>query len=293
MNTVLLIEQALNGFQLGVMLFLMASGLTLVLGIMNIVNLSHGSFYMLGAYFTVTLALYSGSTVVGVLGGLVCTALLAAVVEFTLIRRLYGRDHLDQVLCTVGLIFFFNEAVRFLWGPLPLRLELPPMLTGSVQIFSDVVYPILRLVIIGLGFVVAIFLYWLIGHTRLGMLIRAGASDRTMIAALGVNINLLYTLVFAIGAVLAGLAGIVAGPIYAVQAGMGDNVLILALVVIVIGGVGSIRGALVGAIFVGLLDTFGRALLPASISDIGVYVLMATVLCIKPQGLFPVPGGAR
>jgi branched-chain amino acid transport system permease protein len=260
---------------------------------MNIVNLSHGSFYMLGAYFAVTIATFTGSALAGVVGGLACTALFAALVEFTLIRRLYARDHLDQVLCTVGLIYFFNEGVRYFWGPLPLRLELPAILAGSVQVFSDVVYPVLRLAIIGLGFVVAIFLYWLIGHTRLGMLIRAGASDRTMIAALGVNINLLYTLVFAIGAVLAGIAGIVAGPIYAVQAGMGDNVLILALVVIVIGGIGSVRGALIGAIIVGLLDTFGRALLPASISDIGIYILMATVLCIKPQGLFPLPGGAK
>ena len=285
MNIVLLTELVLNGFQLGVMLFLMASGLTLVLGIMNFVNLTHGSFYMFGAYFTVTFFDLTGSLWLAIPGALATVALMAAVLETTLFRRLYARDHLDQVLCTVGLIFFFNELTRYLWGPGALRAEIPVFLHGSVLLFADVTYPILRFAIIAVGLFVAACLYCLIERTKLGMLIRAGASDRAMVGALGADINLLYTLVFALGAALAALAGILAGPIYVVQAGMGDNVLILTLVVIVIGGVGSVRGALIASILVGLLDTLGRALLPSSISEVGIYALMAAVLSISPQGL--------
>lgn len=285
MNVVLFTELVLNGCQLGVMLFLMASGLTLILGIMNFVNLTHGSFYMFGSYFTVAIFNVTGSLMIAVPAALVSVAVLAALLEVSLFRRLYARDHLDQVLCTVGLIFFFNEFVRTAWGPAPLHAEVPDFLLGSVRLFADVTYPVLRLAIIAIGLLIAIFLYWLIERTRLGMLIRAGASDRTMVGALGVDINLLYTLVFAIGAALAALAGMLAGPIYAVQAGMGDNVLILTLVVIVIGGIGSVRGAVIGALFVGLLDTLGRAMLPGSISDVGIYALMAAILYVSPQGL--------
>lgn len=293
MNANLLVEQTLNGFQLGVMLFLMASGLTLVLGIMNFVNLTHGSFYMFGAFFTAALFKLTGSLAVAIPGALLGVAALAAAFEATLFRKLYTRDHLDQVLCTVGLIYFCNEFVRFAWGPSPLRAEVPLFLRGSVQLFFDITYPTLRLAIIMVGLVVAAFLYWLIERTKLGMLIRAGAADRVMVRALGANINFLYTFVFAIGAALAGLAGILSGPIYAVQAGMGDNVLILTLVVIVIGGVGSVKGALIGAVLVGLLDTFGRALLPTSISDLGIYVLMAGILAINPRGLFQIHGAKK
>ena len=286
----LLAFQALNGLQLGVMLFLMAAGLTLVLGIMNLVNLAHGSLYMLGAYLAASLQQWTGSFVLAVLLAVPATALIGIVIEMVTLRTLYSRDHLDQVLCTFGLILFLNEMTRILWGAVPLRMALPPALAGTVTLWPGIAYPAFRLAIIAAGILVAIFLYVLIARTRLGMLIRAGASDRMMVGALGVDIKLLYTLVFGLGAALAGLAGIMAGPLLAVQVGMGDGVLILTLVVIVIGGIGSVRGAFIAALLVGLLDTFGRILLPPALADIGIYVLMAAILFWRPQGLFAAHG---
>ncbi|MFQ5775653.1 MAG: branched-chain amino acid ABC transporter permease [Kiloniellaceae bacterium] len=302
----LLLEQILNGLQLGVMLFLLAAGLTLVLGIMNLVNLAHGSLYMVGAFVAATVAGWTGSFVLGLLAALPATALIGVAVEVTALRRLYARDHLDQVLATFGLILFFNESTSMIWGPRALFLDGPSWLSGAVEIIPGAPYPAFRLAILALGLAVAVFLYWLVARTRLGMLIRAGASNREMVGALGVNIKALYTLVFGLGAMLAALAGVMAGPIYAVEVGMGEHILILTFVVIVIGGIGSIRGALVGAVLVGLADTLGRAFLPgvfalfmspatasgvgASLASMAIYILMAAVLVWRPRGLFPAHG---
>ncbi|MFQ5466659.1 MAG: branched-chain amino acid ABC transporter permease [Kiloniellaceae bacterium] len=302
----LLIEQVLNGLQFGVMLFLLAAGLTLVLGIMNLINLAHGSLYMIGAFVAATVARWTGSFMLGLLAALPATALVGMAVEIVALRALYRRDHLDQVLATFGLILFFNELAAMVWGPRALFLDGPSWLAGAVEIIPGVPYPAFRLAVLGVGLAVAAFLYWLVGHTRLGMLIRAGASNREMVAALGVNIRALYTLVFGLGALLAGLAGVMAGPIYAVEVGMGESVLILAIVVIVIGGIGSIRGALVGAVLVGLVDTLGRAYLPSllglfmgpadasgvggSLAYMSIYILMAAILVWRPRGLFPAHG---
>jgi branched-chain amino acid transport system permease protein len=279
------LEHALNATQLGVMLFLMAAGLTLVCGIMNFINLAHGSLYMIGAYFAATLGAWTGSFALAVLIALSATALLGLVIEVVALRTLYSRDHLDQVLCTFGLILLLNDVVRMIWGPLPLRMNLPSALTGSVDLFG-IPYPAFRLAIIGVGVSVAGFLYLLITRTKAGMLIRAGASDRMMIGALGVNIRLLFTFIFALGAALAGLAGVMAGPLLSVQVGMGDHILILTLVVIVIGGIGSVRGAFIAALLVGFIDTVGRIALPPALAEMATYALMAVVLLTRPQGLF-------
>ena len=302
----LLIEQLLNGLQLGVTLFLLAAGLTLVLGIMNLVNLAHGSLYMIGAFVAAWVSQATGSFLLGLAAALPAAALVGMAVEVVALRRLYARDHLDQVLATFGLILFFNEAVRILWGPRALFLDGPSWLAGPVEILPGVPYPSFRLAIIAVGLAVGLFLYWLTAHTRLGMLIRAGASNREMVSALGVDVRWLYTLVFGIGAMLAALAGVMAGPIYAVQVGMGESILILTFVVIVIGGIGSIRGAFVGSLLVGLVDTLGRAFLPtllklflapatadgvgASLASMAIYILMAAVLIWRPRGLFPAHG---
>lgn len=301
----LVLEQILNGLQLGVMLFLMSAGLTLVFGIMQVVNLAHGSFYMIGAYVAATVAMKTGSFFLGLAAALPAAALAGMAVEMLILRRLYHRDHLDQVLATFGLIFFFNEATRMIWGRQPLFMDVPELLAGSVQILPGVQYPVYRLAIIVVGILVAVFLYLLFSRTRLGMQIRAGATNREMIGALGVNIRLLYTLIFGLGTLLAGLAGVMAGPILAVESGMGESILILTFVVIVIGGIGSVRGALIGAILVGLVDTLARAFLPdlfrllldsasaadrmgAALASMSVYVFMALVLALRPAGLFPV-----
>jgi len=304
---ILLFEQLLNGLQLGVTLFLMAAGLTLVFGIMNLVNLAHGSLYMVGAYLTVAAVQWTGSYALGVLLGLLGTLVVGMVLEVVALRTLYERDHLDQVLATFGLILFFNELVAILWGRTALFMSLPSYLQGHIEILPGSIYPLYRAVIIGVGLVVAVVLWYVVAKTRLGMLVRAGASNRTMVAALGVNIRLLYTLVFGFGAALAGLAGLMAGPIYAVQPGMGELILIQVFVVIVIGGIGSIRGALVGALVVGVVDTLGRAFLkpllghfisaPAAeaagpaLASMLIYLLMALVLAVRPAGLFPAKGG--
>jgi branched-chain amino acid transport system permease protein len=297
------IEQCLNGLQLGMLLFLLAAGLTLVFGIMDLVNLAHGSLYMIGAYFAATFAAWTDSFVLGAVLALFATLLVGMAVEVIAMRRLYGRDHLDHVLGTFGLILFFNELVRLIWGPAGLTLPLPTWLLSAVELLPGLYYPLYRTVIIVMALLVAIFLYVLVMRTRLGMLIRAGASNREMVGALGINIQLLYTLVFGLGAALAGFAGLMQAPILTVQIGMGENILIVAFVVIVIGGIGSVRGAFVASVFVGMVDTLGRAFLPdilklmmtpAAASTLGpalssmlIYLLMAVVLVVRPEGLFP------
>jgi len=300
----LFIEQCLNGLQFGLLLFLLAAGLTLVFGIMDLVNLAHGSLYMLGAYFAATFAAWTDSFVIAALLALAATLVAGMALEVVALRRLYGRDHLDHVLGTFGLILFFNELVRIIWGPAGMSLPLPMWLIYPIEILPGRFYPTYRIAIILTALLVALFLYVLVMRTRLGMLIRAGASNREMTGALGVNINLLYTLVFGLGAALAGLAGLMQAPILTVQIGMGENILILAFVVIIIGGIGSIRGAFIAAVLVGLIDTIGRAFLPdilrlvlssrgastvaPAMSSMMIYLLMAIVLVLRPEGLFPV-----
>ena len=302
MNFALVFEQLLNGMQFGVMLFLMAAGLTLVFGIMNLVNLAHGSLYMVGAYLAISATQWTGNYVLGVALGLLGTLLVGMLVEVVALRTLYERDHLDQVLATFGLILFFNELIAIIWGRAAIFASLPAWFRGHVELFGGARYPSYRLLVIGVGIAVALVLWYVVTRTRLGMLVRAGASNRTMVSALGINIRLLYTLVFGLGAVLAGLAGLMAGPIYTVQPGMGELILIQVFVVIVIGGIGSIRGAFVGALIVGIVDTLGRAFLkpvlaslvsPTAAEAAGpalasmlIYLLMAVVLALRPEGLF-------
>ena len=266
MSFALLFEQLLNGLQFGVTLFLMAAGLTLVFGIMNFINLAHGSLFMVGAYLALAAASWTGSYLLGAFLGLAGTLVVGMIVEVVALRTLYDRDHLDQVLATFGLILFFNELVAMIWGRAALFASVPPFLSGHIDLFTGSSYPLYRAVIIGVGLVVAVILWYVVTRTRLGMLIRAGATNRTMVAALGVNIRLLYTVVFGFGAALAGLAGLLSGPIYNVQPGMGELILIQVFVVIVIGGIGSIRGALVGALVVGMVDTLGRAFLKPALA---------------------------
>ena len=306
MNTALLLTQTLNGLQLGVLLFLLSAGLTLVFGIMNFVNLAHGSLYMMGAYFAAAAYNASDSFLVAGLVGIPATIVLGLVLERVALATLYTRDHLDQVLATFGLILFFNEVVRIVWGPSSIYMNVPSALSGTIDLFG-LAYPAYRFAIIGVGLFVAIALYLLIHRSRIGMLIRASASNPAMAGALGVNIKLLNALVFGLGAGLAGLAGLMAGPIISVQPGMGEPILILTLVVIVTGGIGSIRGAFYGALMIGIVDTIGRAFLPTllrevfersiaqaagpAIASMLIYLLMASVLALRPRGLFPVKYG--
>jgi branched-chain amino acid transport system permease protein len=284
-------EQTLNGLQLGAMLFLMAAGLTLVLGIMNLVNLAHGSLYMCGAFLAATFVAWSGSTTFALPAAILATGVLGLLLEATVLRVLYERNHLDQVLCTFGVILVANELMRIIWGPVPLNMPIPDVFAGSIGIFG-LQYSTYRILIIVVGIAAAVLLYLLLARTRSGMLVRAGASDRMMIQVLGVNITRLNHFVFAVGAGLAGLAGAMAGPLLAVQSGMGEPVLIVTLVVIVIGGIGSIRGGFVAAMLIGLIDTFGRVLLPAALGSIIIYLLMAVILLFRPSGLFPATGAA-
>jgi branched-chain amino acid transport system permease protein len=302
-QTALLFEQLLNGLQFGVMLFLMAAGLTLIFGVMGLINLAHGSLYMVGAFACAAVAAWTGSFWLGLVASMAAAAAAGAIVELAVIRRLYDRDHLDQVLATFALILIFSEGTRWVFGSFPLYLDIPPLLRGTVPLPGGSRYQLYRLAMIGVGIAIAFGLYLLISKTRLGMRIRAGESDREMIAALGVDVATLYTFVFALGAALAGLAGAMVGAIQSVQVGMGEPVLILAFVVIVIGGIGSIKGALVGAILVGVTDTMGRFLLPqalmlfmgpskaaligGAIASMMIYFLMAVVLAVRPRGLFP------
>lgn len=299
----LLLEQLLNGVQLGVTLFLLAAGLTLVFGIMGVINLAHGSLYMIGAFAAAWVAAQTGSVFLALLGGIAAAAAVGMAIEYVMLRRLYARDHLDQVLATFGLILFFNQGITILFGRQPLFVNLPEFLSGAVEILPGVPYPVYRLLIIAAGLLVALGLWLLIQKTRIGMLVRAGATHREMVRALGVDIRILYTLVFGLGALLAGFAGVMAGPVYSVNVGMGEQILILTFVVVVIGGVGSIRGAMYGALLVGIVDTLLRAYMPgllrgmmdasqadmlgAGVASMGVYLLMALVLLLKPRGLFP------
>ena len=302
MSMTLLIEQFLNGLQAGVTLFLMAAGLTLVFGVMGLINLAHGSLYMIGAFAAAAVAGATGSFVLALVAALAAAAAAGALVEWVVIRRLYDRDHLDQVLATFALILIFSEGTRWVFGSFPLYLDIPDALSGPVLLPGGIQYPAYRLAIIAIGLVVAALLFLLIARTRIGVQIRAGENDREMIAALGVDISKLYTIVFALGAALAGLAGALVGAIQSVQVGMGEPVLILAFVVIVIGGIGSIKGALVGALLVGMTDTLGKVLLPplfgmmmapsaaasvgASLASMLIYILMAGVLIVRPTGLY-------
>ncbi|WP_025896993.1 branched-chain amino acid ABC transporter permease [Sneathiella glossodoripedis] len=306
MTSTLLIEQLLNGLQFGVMLFLMAAGLTLVFGVMGLINLAHGALYMVGAFACATVATATGSFWIGIVASLIAAAFAGTLVEMLVIRRLYKRDHLDQVLATFALILIFSEGTRWVFGSFPLYLNVPEILAGPITLPGGLQYPMYRFALIVIGFLVAIGLYLLISKTRLGVRIRAGESDREMIAALGIDIRMLYTVVFALGAALAGFAGALVGAIQSVQVGMGEPVLILAFVVIVIGGIGSIKGALIGAILVGVVDTMGRFLLPAAfklfmensaatsvgsaLASMLIYILMAIILVVKPRGLFPANG---
>ncbi|HBM53226.1 MAG TPA: branched-chain amino acid ABC transporter permease [Deltaproteobacteria bacterium] len=306
---ILLIEQLLNGLQFGVFLFLVSAGLTLIFGIMGVINLAHGSLYMVGAYATAIGMQWTGSFWWGLLMALPAAAFTGWLVELVIIRQLYRRDHLDQVLATFGLILFLNELTTICFGRAPLFLSLPETLSISVEILPGLLYPLYRLLIIGTGLLLAFFLYLLISHTRAGMLLRAGTTHREMVEALGVNLTLLNTGLFVLGALLAGFAGALAGPLISVEVGMGENVLILCFVCIVIGGLGSIRGALFGALLIGMVDTLGRAFLAsglrlilpldfadsigAALSSMSVYLLMALVLIFRPQGILPVLGRVR
>ena len=287
------------------MLFLLAAGLTLVFGIMDMINLAHGSLYMLGAFLASTFVALTGSFTAGVLLAIPATAILGMALEVTLLRTLYERDHLSQVLATFALILILNEVVRLVWGS-DAALPMPAALSGPVELLPGLPYPAYRLVIIAVGLFIAVILYLLVAKTKIGMLVRAGASNREMALAMGVNIKLLFTLVFGAGAALCAVAGAMLAPLFAVQVGMGENILILAFVVIVIGGIGSIRGALVGAVLVGVVDTIGRAFLPLlfglvfqprvasaagpAIASVSIYLLMAVILYFKPKGLFPARG---
>ena len=290
MTAALFIEQLLNGVQFGVMLFLIASGLTLVFGIMNFINLAHGSLYMTGAFAAAVTQRLTGSFLLAILVGMIVAALMGALLEQLVLRRFYARNHLDQVLATFGLILIMNEATRIIFGPTPLRMNLPEALSGSIQIMPGVPYPSFRLAILAVGLAVAGALYVIIMKTRMGMWVRAGASNRAIAAAMGVNVPLVFAGLFAVGAAFAGLAGIMAGPILSVQVGMGEPILILALVVTVIGGIGSIRGAFVAALLVGVVDTFGRVLLTPALGSMVIFMLMAAILAFRPKGLFAVHG---
>ncbi|MDB5967319.1 MAG: branched-chain amino acid transporter permease [Polaromonas sp.] len=302
MNGILIIEQLLNGAGYGLMLFLLAAGLTLVFGIMDVMHLAHGSLFMVGAYVAAQAHVRSGSFMVALVVGVVVTVLVALVLEVVLMRRLYGKDHLTQVLATFGVILVFDDVVKMIWGPSPVMAPTPAALTNPIQLLPELPYPAYRVVILGAGLSIALGLYLLVNHTRVGMLVRAGASDRSMAELMGVRVGRIFNGVFLLGAALAAVAGALMGPLMAVQIGMGESILIPALVVIVIGGIGSVRGAFVASLLVGLVDTIGRAFLPmllratlppSTAADIGpmfaeiaMYALMAVVLSVRPTGLF-------
>ena len=277
--------QLLNGIQYGFLLFLLASGLTLIFGIMGIINLAHGAFYMIGAYLCYWLTGITGNLFTGILLAIPLAILLGYAVERLAISYLYQRDHLYQVLLTYALILIANEMQSILWGNDVHSVPIPELLKGSIQLTENQVYPVYRLFISAACILLAIIMYWVIQKTRLGMIIRAGASNREMVQALGININWLFAIVFSLGATLAALAGMLAAPINSVYPGIGDNILIISFVVVVIGGIGSIKGAFIGAMLIGLADTFGKVLLPEMASMV-VYALMAAVLFWRPQGLF-------
>ncbi|HBI83384.1 branched-chain amino acid ABC transporter permease [Orrella sp. NBD-18] len=306
MSSTLVLEQLLNGLQFGLMLFLIAAGLTLVFGILDILNVAHGSLYMAGAYVAAQTMQMTGSLFLAVLVAATVTGLVGLVLELVLIRKLVLRDHLAQVLGTFAIILIANDAVKMIWGPAPMMMNMPASLSGPVRLLPDLLYPAYRLLIIAVGLAVALGLYLFVTRTRAGVLVRAGASNRLMATLMGVRVPLLFMGVFVLGAVLAALAGALLGPVSAIQAGMGEQILILVLVCIVIGGIGSMRGAFVGALLVGFVDTAGRAFLPMllkiffspavassvgpTLAAISIYVLMAIVLVFRPEGLFPARG---
>ncbi len=303
----LFIAQLMNSVQLGLLLFLLASGLTLIFGIMDFINLSHGSFYMMGAYFCGSVVARTGSFLAGVITGLVGVFVLGALIEWLIARKLYKEDHLDHVLVTFGLILVMDTLVHLIWGPSGLSIPLPDVLNGQIVI-GTIVFPTYRTLIIVGGLAVAAILYLLVAKTRLGMLIRAGASNRDMVESLGINIDLLFLIVFAIGAAMAGFAGILIAPITEATIGMGNDIIIIAFVVVIVGGIGSIKGAFYAALIIGVIDTMSRSYLDdflkllmepqfaetaaPAISAMLVYILMAAVLAFKPSGLFP-PAGSR
>ncbi len=303
MDAGLVAAQVLNGLQLGVLLFLLASGLTLIFGIMDFVNLAHGSLYMVGAYFCAVLTEATGSFLLAVALALPATALVGAAVELLVVRRLYRRDHLDHVLATFGLILCFDALVQVICGPEGMAIRLPAWADGQVALPGGLVFPTYRLLIIAAGLAVAGGLYGLVARTRIGMRIRAGASNPAMAGALGIDIGLLFTTVFALGAVMAGLAGMMIAPITEASIGMGNEIIITAFVVVIVGGIGSIRGAFVAALLIGMIDTMGRSFLDMALkllisaqaaetsapafSAMLIYILMAAVLAFRPQGLFP------
>ena len=303
MSLTLLYVQTLNGLQLGVLLFLIAAGLTLVFGVMDFVNLAHGVQYMIGAYLAAMFTALTGHFFFGLALALPSALLFGLLLEFFIFRHLYARDHLDQVLATFGIILTLNQAVKVIWGAAPLSVPIPEIFSGSVVLMPGLLYPVWRLVIIASGLAIALLLGILVTKTRIGMLVRAGATNAPMVSALGVDIGRLFMIVFGFGAMLAGFAGAMVAPILSVEPGMGDNLLILTFVVIVIGGIGSIRGAFIAALMVGLVDTLGRSfgpsilrafLDPAAAAQTGralapmlIYILMAAVLFFRPAGLFP------
>jgi branched-chain amino acid transport system permease protein len=302
MTGTLLLIQLLNGLQLGVLLFLIAAGLTLVFGVMDFINLAHGVQYMLGAYLAVMFYGLTGNFLAALILALAAALAGGLLLEFLVFRHLYGRDHLDQIMATFGIILLLNNGAKAVWGAAPLTLPVPEMFAGSVVLMDGLLYPVWRLIIIGAGLAAAVGIHVLVGHTRIGMLVRAGATNAPMVAALGVNIHRLFMIVFGFGAMLAGFAGVMIAPILSVEPGMGDTILILAFVVIIVGGAGSIHGAFAGALLIGIIDTLGRSFAvevlrlfagpqaartagPA-IASMLIYVLMAAVLSIRPSGLF-------
>jgi branched-chain amino acid transport system permease protein len=304
MNTTLLLIQTLNGLQFGLILFLIAAGLTLVFGVMDFINLAHGVQYMVGAYLAAMFTAMTGNFFTGLLLALPTALVFGLLLEVLIFRHLYDRDHLDQVLATFGVILFLNQAVKVVWGAAPLNVPVPEILSGSIELMDGLLYPVYRLALIGSGIAVALLLYVLVTRTRTGMLVRAGATNPAMVSALGVDIRRLFMMVFGFGAMLAGFAGAMVAPILSVEPGMGDNLLILAFVVIVIGGIGSIRGAFLAALIVGLVDQVGRMMAPdllrlflnpsmasqtgRAVAPMLIYILMAAVLFFRPSGLFPV-----
>jgi branched-chain amino acid transport system permease protein len=277
--------QVLNGLQYGLLLFLVASGLTLIFGIMGVINLAHGSFYMVGAYFAWSLASYFGNLLTAIVVGIVLSVLLGLALERLLIRHFYGRDHLYQVLLTYGLILIFEQLRSLIWGDEVQGVKVPELFNHSIALTDTLSYPVYRLVISAACVAIALGLHWLIRHTRLGMMIRAGAHNREMTEAMGINVRMLFAVVFSLGVALAALAGMLAAPVSSVYPNMGSQVLIICFVVVVIGGIGSVKGALVGALLIGLADTFGQVYLP-QLAGMVVYLLMAAVLVFRPEGLF-------
>ena len=301
MTGILILEQALNGLQFGLMLFLLASGLTLVFGIMDMINLAHGALYMIGAFLTAWLVQLTQSFFLSVFLAVILTSVFGMLLEKTLLKSLYARDHMSQVLATFALILILNESVKMIWGT-DLPLSSPDYLSGPIELIPGLMYSSYRLVIIATGLLIALFLYLIVTRTKMGAWVRAGASNREMALAMGINIDILFPAVFGLGAALCAVAGAMLAPLLAVQVGMGENILILAFVVIVIGGIGSVWGAFVGSLLVGCVDTMGRSLLPflfreflppqwagaagPAVASMLVYVLMAGVLFVRPQGLF-------